>query len=89
MVSWTYAFKRGLIVWLWTILWAIIGGVIALAISGGSLLALITNPTGGVAAGAMVGIFAGIFVGALVSSIGNYATLVKIILESKEETKTA
>ena len=69
-------------------MWGIIGGVIAIAISGGSILALIANPTGGVAAGAVAGIFAGIFIGALVSSIGNYATLVKIILESGEKHTT-
>ncbi len=85
MVSWSYAFRRGLIIWLWTILWAIVGGVIAIAISGGSILALISNPTGGVAAGAVAGIFAGVIIGALVSSIGNYATVVKIILESEQK----
>lgn len=87
MVSWGYAFKRGLVIWLWTIVWGIVGGVIALAISGGSLLALITNPTGSVAAGAIAGMFAGVFVGVLISSIGNYATMVKIILESEERQK--
>ena len=88
MVSWTFAFKRGLVIWLWTIVWGIIGAVIAIAISGGSILALIANPTGGVAAGAVAGIFAGVFIGALISSIGNYATLVKIILESEEKKMT-
>lgn len=87
MVSWGYAFRRGLVIWLWTILWGIIGGVIALVISGGSLLALITNPTGPVAAGAIAGMFAGVFIGGLVASIGNYATMVKIILESEETQK--
>ncbi len=87
MVSWGFAFRRGIVIWLWTILWGIIGAVIAIAISGGSVFALILNPTGGVAAGAVVGIFVGIFVGALISSIGNYATLVKVILESEEERK--
>jgi hypothetical protein len=89
MVSWGYAFRRGLVIWLWTILWGIIGAVIAIAISGGSILALITNPTGGIAAGATVGIFAGIIIGALVSAIGNYAAIVKIILESEQKPAAA
>ncbi len=87
VTSWSYAFKRGLIIWLWTIVWAIIGGLIALAISGGAVLALILNPTGSIATGAVAGIIAGVFVGVLISSIGNYATLVKIILESEQKTK--
>ncbi len=83
MTSWTYAFRRGLIIWLWTILWDIIGGIIALVISGGSILALITNPTGSIAAGASAGIIIGIIIGFLVASIGSYATIVKIVLESE------
>lgn len=86
MVSWTYAFKRGLVIWLWTILWGIVGGIIALGISGGSLIAYVSNPSG-VGVGAFFGVIAGIIVGALISSIGSYATLVKIILESEEMRK--
>ncbi len=88
MVSWGYAFRRGLIIWLWTILWAIIGGVVAIAISGGSILALISNPTAGVAAGAVAGIFIGVIIGYLVMAISNYATIVKIILESEQKQTT-
>lgn len=84
MVSWGYAFRRGLVIWLWTIVWGIIGGVIAIAISGGSLLALISDPTGNWG-GAVVGMFAGVFIGGLIASIGGYATLVKVILESEEK----
>ncbi len=87
MVSWGYAFRRGLIIWLWTIVWGIIGAVIAIVISGGSILVLITNPNNP-PAGAIVGIVAGIIIGALVSAIGNYAAMVKIILESAEKQKT-
>ncbi len=86
MVSWGYAFRRGAVIWLWTIVWGIVGFVISMVISGGSILVLITNPTSP-PAGAIVGIFAGIIIGILVSSIGNYATMVKIILESAERQK--
>jgi hypothetical protein len=85
MVSWGYAFKRGFIIWLWILLWGIIGGVIALAISGGSLLAYVSNPTSEGFTGSMVGVFAGVIIGALIASIGGYATIVKIILDSTEQ----
>ncbi len=73
-------------IWLWTIVWGIVGTVIAMVISGGSILVLITNPANP-PAGAIVGIVAGIIIGALVSAIGNYATMVKVILESVEKQK--
>jgi hypothetical protein len=82
MVSWGYAFKRGIILWLWMILWGIVGGIIALAIGGGSLVAYILNPSGTMGAGAMLGVFAGVIIGSLIATIGGYASMVKIILES-------
>jgi len=83
MVSWGYAFKRGLIIWLWTILWGIIGGIVAIVISGGSLFAYLSNPSEGLAAGAVLGVMAGVIIGALIALIGGYAAVVKIILDSK------
>jgi hypothetical protein len=83
MVSWGYAFKRGLIIWLWTILWGIVGGIVALAISGGSLFAYISNPSETMGAGTVLGIIAGIIIGSLIALIGGYAAMVKIILDSK------
>ena len=66
MVSWGFAFKKGLIIFLWGILWAIVGGVIGLVISGGSLFAampaLMSGDTTAIG-GAMVGIFAGMIIG--------------------------
>lgn len=91
MVSWIYAFKRGLYIWLWAILWGIIGGIIAIVISGGSILAIVINPSAFTSATSQIaavgGIFLGVIVGALVAAIGNYAAIVKITLESVEETK--
>lgn len=83
MVSWGYAFRRGFIIWLWTILWGIVGGVIALVISGGSLFAYLSNPSAGLAAGAVLGVFAGVVIGVLIALIGGYAAVVKVILDSK------
>lgn len=77
-------------------MWSIVGGVVALIISGGSLLALISSISSsysygysypGVAIGSIIGIFAGMIIGSLVAAIGNYATIVKIVLESVKETE--
>ena len=90
MVSWGFAFKKGLIIFLWSIVWGIAGMVIATIISGGAVFMLIMDPTavtGPAVVGSLLGIFAGILIGVLVASIGNYATIVKITLESVEETK--
>jgi hypothetical protein len=88
MVSWGYAFKRGLIIWLWTILWGIVGGIIALIISGGSLIAVVSNPSDSSTwTGAMAGVFAGGIIGSLIAAIGGFATIVKIVLESADETR--
>lgn len=83
MVSWGYAFKRGAVIWLWTILWGIIGGIVALVISGGSLFAYLSDPSAGLAAGAVLGVFAGVLIRALIALIGGYAAIVKIVLDSK------
>lgn len=83
MVSWGYAFRRGFIIWLWTILWGIVGGIVAIVISGGALYAYISNPTAGLAAGAFLGVMAGVIIGVLIALIGGYAAVVKVILDSK------
>lgn len=90
MVSWSFAFKKGFIIFLWSILWGIAGTLIALVISGGAILAVALDPwafTGLRGVGPALAMFAGIIVGVLVASIGNYATIVKITLESVEETR--
>lgn len=83
MVSWGYAFSRGVIIWLWAILWGLIGGAVALLLSGGVILALILNPTAAPSGWPLLGVFGGVIIGSLVASIGSYAAIVKIILESK------
>ena len=98
MVLWSYAFRKGFMIFLWSIVWTIVGIVVALIISGGSLFTLFASfgafssyPYGyaspSLALGSIIGIFAGIIIGSLVAGIGNYATIVKIVLESVEETR--
>lgn len=85
MVSWGFAFKKGAIIWLWSIVWSILGGIIAIAISGGSLFVFFTNPTTTTLAASMLGILGGILIGSLVTTIFMYATIVKITMESTLE----
>jgi hypothetical protein len=64
------------------------GGIIALIVSGGSLIAVVSNPSDSSTwPEAAVGLFAGIIVGSLIAAIGGFATIVKIVLESAEETR--
>jgi len=86
MVSWGYAFQRGLIIWLWTILWDIVGIIVAFVISGGSVFALFLNPSEGLTGGAVLGVIAGAIIGSLIAAIGSYATIVKIILDSQHSS---
>lgn len=92
MVSWSFAFKKGFVIWLWSIVWGIIGGIIGAIISGGSLFTIAFNPSAwtdpGAMAGAFIGMMAGVFIGALIASIGMFASVVKIVVESAvEESK--
>lgn len=90
MVSWGFAFKKGLIIFLWSILWGIAGAIIGGIISGGAFFAVLPAMMGGdvsAIGGVLLGIFAGAIVGGLVSSIGVFATIVKITLESVKEAQ--
>jgi hypothetical protein len=87
LVSWAYAFRRGLSILLWTIVWGIVGGIIAFIISGGTLFVFFVNPAESPLGAATV-VFAAIIIGTLIASIGNYAAIVKIVLESVEEQKS-
>ena len=44
MVSWGTSFYKGFVIFLWCIAWAIIGGVVALALGLGSLWANLSQP---------------------------------------------
>ena len=86
-MSWGFAFRKGFVIWLWTILWGILGGIIAIVISGGALIAAFMAGTWEAVVGASVAIMAGSIVGILVASIGAYASIVKIVTESTLEER--
>jgi len=86
MVGWGYAFGRGFVVFLWGIVWAIVGGIIAILVTGSTLIAIISNPTA-IATNpqALVGLigamFLGIILAVFVAVIGLYATIVKVAVD--------
>ena len=83
MVGWGFAFGRGFVIFLWSILWAIVGGIIAVVISGGALFSLASNPTAAITNPlALIGsFFLGIFLAVFVSIIGLYASIVKVAVD--------
>jgi len=88
MVSWGTAFKKGFVVWLWSIVWLIVSGIVAIIISGGSLYVLLTAPTEAQFWAGFAGIALGIFIGMLLYTVLLFATVVKIAIEGAiEEAK--
>lgn len=88
MVSWGFAFKKGFIIWLWSIVWFILAGIISIVISGGSLFVFFTNPSETSLWASIAGMGIGIFVGMLIYTVFLFATVVKITMESTlEEAK--
>jgi uncharacterized membrane protein required for colicin V production len=96
MVHWSFAFKRGAVVFLWVLLWSIIGWIIAIAFSLPFIYSIINyatsylqNPSSTPQMGALyanVGLaIVGGIIGALVTTIGTYATIIKITLEAAEK----
>jgi hypothetical protein len=88
MVSWGFAFKKGAVIFAWSILWTIVFGVF-LVIAGVVGLFGIWGATdlmaalGGVIGGIIIAI-----VGAIIYQILLYATILKITMESTlEEAK--
>ena len=87
MVGWGFAFGRGVVVLLWSIVWAIVAGIIGALIIGGSLTSLISNPTAvasnptGIVTGFLAASFLGIFLIIFIAVIGLYATIVKVAVD--------
>src|SRR2546426_806233 len=83
MVGWGFAFGRGVVILLWTIVWAIVAGIIAVLITGGTLAAVIRDPTA--VASNPIGILAafslGIFLAVFIATIGVYASIVKVTVD--------
>src|SRR6266705_1847695 len=67
MVGWGFAFGRGFVVLLWSIVWAIVAGIVGVLVIGGSLASLVSNPTAvasnptGIVTGFLAASFLGIF----------------------------
>jgi len=83
MVGWGFAFGRGIVIFLWSIVWAIVAGIIAILITGGTLAGVISDP-GAVASnptGFLAAFFLGIFLGVLIATIGLYASIVKVTVD--------
>ena len=83
MVGWGFAFGRGFVILLWSIVWAIVGGIIAVVISGGTLAALASNPTAIASNPASIlgSFFLGFFLAFLIAIVGLYASIVKVAVD--------
>src|SRR5437660_6532430 len=87
MVGWGFAFGRGFVVLLWSIVWAIVAGIVGVLVIGGSLSSLVSNPTAvtsnpsGFITGFLAASFLGIFLLIFIAVIGLYATIVKVDLD--------
>jgi len=87
MVGWGFAFGRGIVVLLWSIVWAIVAGIVGVLIIGGSLAGVISNPTAvasnptGFVTGFLAASFLGIFLIIFIAVIGLYATIVKVAVD--------
>jgi hypothetical protein len=83
MVGWGFAFGRGVVILLWSIVWAIVAGIIAILITGGTLTSIVSNPTSFASnPTAYLGtFFLGIFLSVFIAVIGLYATIVKVTVD--------
>jgi len=87
MVGWGFAFGRGIVVLLWSIVWAIVAGIVGVLIIGGSLASVVSNPAAvasnpaGFLTGFLAASFLGIFLIVFIAVIGLYATIVKVAVD--------
>src|SRR2546428_2633447 len=47
MVGWGFAFGRGFVVLLWSIVWAVVAGIVGVLVIGGFLFCFVSYPTAG------------------------------------------
>jgi hypothetical protein len=83
MVGWGFAFGRGVVILLWSIVWAIVAGIIAILVTGGTLTTIISNPTGFSSnpTAYLSTFFLGIFLSVFIAVIGLYASIVKVTVD--------
>ncbi len=83
MVGWGFAFGRGFVILLWSIVWAIVAGIIAILITGGTFSTIISNPQGFASnpTAYLGGFFLGIFLAVFIGVVGFYASIVKVTVD--------
>jgi len=95
MTTWGFSFKKGLVIFLWSIVWWIVGGIIAGIICGMAVLgawgalaeAATVEEAMTTVMGALVLMIAGFLIGGIISIIGVFATIVKIVTEAVQQAK--
>ena len=83
MVGWGFAFGRGIVILLWSMVWAVVAGIIAVLITGVTLTSIISNPTAFASnpTAYLGGFFLGIFLSVFIAVIGLYASIVKVTVD--------
>jgi hypothetical protein len=83
MVGWGFAFGRGFVILLWSIVWAIVAGIVAVLITGSTLTGIISNPTGFASnpTAYLGGFLLGIFLSVFIAVVGLYASIVKVTVD--------
>lgn len=94
MVSWGKAFRKGLTIFLWSLVWIIVSSIIILLGAGGLAASTFFGSTSPFEArpasnpGGFVFSLIVLIVGLIIGAIGTYATIVKVIVETAlEEAK--
>ena len=83
MVGWGFAFGRGFVILLWSIVWGIVAGIIAILVTGGTFSSIASNPTGFASnpAAYLGSFFLGIFLSVFIAVVGLYASIVKVTVD--------
>jgi len=93
LVSWSSAFKKGVIMWLWSIVWVIIGLVIGLVVAIGitiqgnyrvTLDEAIMNPVT-IGREHIVPVLIGSVIAIVIIALGLWTALIKVVTESAVE----
>ncbi|MFQ5951718.1 MAG: hypothetical protein ACE5KH_06515 [Candidatus Geothermarchaeales archaeon] len=88
MVSWGRAFWKGFVILLWTMVWAIVGGIVMALSMGAAIFGVLADPTyfflssPGLLAGAGL---IGFIIGTIIVALGSYAAIVKVTVDTARE----
>lgn len=91
MVNWGTAFRKGFAIWLWSILWNIVGFIIVIIVTGGALISIISNPNAFASnpAATLVPLIGGFLISSIFTSVAVNATIVKIAVEASQQQMPA